>query len=188
MPTPYQTDHLEELLGETLAQLRSRPKYAALLAGLADQIQELEDDLFDLRNDQLLANAAGEQLDRYGRLVGELRGGLSDADYRRFIGARILSNLCEGTVDELIEILRIISAPQVTGTVVEYQERYPAAFDLRFFRGTWLSTLMRARVSAHMGDLSPAGVGMRVVEGTDLAFRLDVGPGLDFGELSRIVL
>ena len=184
---PYQADHAGELAGELIAYLRTKPRLAALGAGLGSQLQELEESLLDLRDERTLAVAVGAQLDQYGRLVRELRGALADADFRRFVEARILSNTCEGEADRLIQVLRILAGPLTAGTDVAYAPQYPAGCQLAVTRDTPLAAAMASRIAAQMVSITPAGVGLGLIESTPAAFTLDTGPALDEGELSRLI-
>jgi len=191
MADPHQTDHEGEALGELLSQFQDQPNISGLVVGLMGEVQHLEDSCWDLRVDRLLAAAVGAQLDRFGDLVGEVRGSLTDADYRKFIAARILANLSGGNPDRLIQILRIIAAPFTAGTVVEYRQvGYGPEFSLTFTRDAHLTADIAARVAAEMDDVYPAGVGSKLVEGLgtgDGVFRFDSGPGWDKGKLAGLL-
>jgi hypothetical protein len=187
MTHPYRDDHATALAEDLLSWLRGQPKMLALTSAVGSQVQELEDSLLDLRQDRLIAGAIGEQLEQFGVLVGEPRGSLADEDYRRFIQARILSNLCEGTPDELMTILRIIAGPVATGTDVVYRRRSVASFSLEYERGAALPADAAVRVGLQMVSVSPAGVELDVVEGVTPAFRFDAGPGFDLGKLGKLI-
>lgn len=67
----------------------------------------------ELAYQELLLNrsvdsAVGAQLDILGKLVGQLRGGLGDTDYRRFIRARIFANKSNGTHEVLLRVVRLV--------------------------------------------------------------------------------
>lgn len=189
MATPTQPDHVGEALEEELlVQFRNKTNWTGFLTGLLDPVQDLEDDVLLLRTERLLSTAVGEQLAQYGRLVGEDQGALTEAEWRRFIAARILSNLCEGTPDELITILRIIAAPLTAGTDVIYQLLPPACYELTVLRDAPMGAALAVRVAEQMLALTPAGVGSQVVEADGASpFRFDSGPGFDVGKLARIL-
>jgi hypothetical protein len=52
-----------------------------------------------------IAGAQGVHLDRWGAIVGEARGGLSEDDYRRFIDLRIRVNTDVPSNENLLEVL-----------------------------------------------------------------------------------
>ena len=188
MAHPYQSDHETAMLDELLAWLRTKPKIRALIEGQADQVQELEEDLRELRVERVLDTAIGAQLDQYGRIVGEQRGSLSDADYLKFIEARILTNTSQGDADRLLDILRIIGGPLTAGTDTEYTPAYPAGLILSFIRDAPLAADIATRVYEQMYSVLPAGVDMALIEGPGVdTFTFDTGPGFDDGKLARLL-
>ena len=188
MADPYQADHVGEGLDELLSQFRFKPNVIGYLTGLLEPVQDLEDDAWDLRADRLLSTAIGAQLDVLGRLVGEGRGTFGDADYRKFIGARILVNLSSGTPDELLAILTIIAAPLSAGTVVEYsQVGYGPAYRMTVIRDAAMAADVAARVLSMMAAVNPAGVGATIVLITGTTFRFDTGPGFDQGRFGSLL-
>ena len=189
---PHQADHAGQLLDELLSWFRTKPKLSALAAAVGAQLQELEDSYLALRDERLLSNATGAQLDQYGRLVGESRGGLDDDDFRRFIEARILTNTSEGNADRLMAIFRIIAGPEAgnTGAEVRYTPKFPAGYLMTIGRNSPLSASVASRINAQMGSVTPAGVEYTLIESkwdNDGPFRFDAGPGFDLGELSRLI-
>ena len=101
--------HTAEAKALLVEQYKGKPKIEALLASWVDELQEVEDVLFDLFDAFLLDNAVGDQLDFIGKMVGELRKNRSDADYRLFVKARIAINRSNGKPEEILSILRIVS-------------------------------------------------------------------------------
>lgn len=189
MPTPYEPSHVTIALEEELlVQFRNRAKWTGLLTGLLGVVQSLEEDVYDLRTERLLSVATGAQLWQFARIVGEPQGALSEAQWRNFIQARILVNLCEGTPDEIIKILRIVAAPLTAGTDVVYQLLPPASYELTIFTDAPMSAALAVRVLDFMADVNPAGVGSQVVEADGASpFRFDSGPGFDVGKLAWIL-
>jgi hypothetical protein len=188
---PYQADHLGELLDELLAYFRTRGRFGALASALASQLQELEESLQELRDERTLDVAAGAQLDQYGLLVGEPRGGLTDAEYRRFIDARLLANTSGGDVDRILDIIRIVT--QTLDVDVRYRLIGSGpAYTLEIVRLGHLTGERLARVLGLLDAISPAGTAYRFVEGihpamSDGPFRFDSGPGFDRGFLSTLL-
>lgn len=198
---PYQPDHAAELADELIAYLRTKPRIAALGEALGSQLQELEESLLDLRDERTLDVAVGEQLDQYGRLVGEQRGALADDEFRRFIAARILSNTSQGVPDRLIDVIRILAGPFALETPTTYTEpiyipRYPAGYTLTVIREPpALTAAMKERIRAQMVSITPAGVEPVLIEAmftADGPFRFDCsavawGAGFDVGELAGLI-
>lgn len=79
-----------------------------LLDAILLPMQDVEDALQQCLTDRTLETATGINLDVIGRLVGELRQGQSDDDYRISIQARVASNRSSGTMEDLIRVAKII--------------------------------------------------------------------------------
>lgn len=156
----YIGDHADRMVADALFQDQNRPILRALLQALGEGAQLQEDQFFDLLISRGLNVATGEALNQWGRIVGSQRGGLSDDDYRKFIKARILGNLCEGTPDQLLAILALVSEP----SQVRYFEHFPAGFRLQVLRDSPLSDLLARRIGRLMRLVKPAGVGMSLTE------------------------
>lgn len=183
MTMAYIPNHKERAQADMLSQDRSKPRFLASVLGQAELAQWLEDIVFDLLLSNNVDDATGDLLDRWGRFVAEPRGGLEDEAYRGFVRARIAANLSGGTIGELLRILASVTAPSVVANV----ELYPAAFALTVNRADPLDDGLRERVRLFMRDLKAGGVGLTMIETTNIAFTYDDGPGFDAGELSRIL-
>lgn len=79
-----------------------------LIQPYLEEIQKLEDAIDEVIVLRWLAYAEGVQLDKLGELVQFPRGTLNDAAYLRGIRAKILVNRSEGTIPDLIGILRAL--------------------------------------------------------------------------------
>lgn len=184
----YIPDHPERMVRRLLFQDRSAPRIRALARALGEGAQLQEDQSFDLLNGQLLHLSTGIQLDRWGAIVGETRGILGDVDYRRFIQARILVNVCKGTPDELIAIWKLVMDTETVRLTVPGA---PAFYSLAAVRGSWLTAGLRRRVRRIMADCKPAGVAMELVEALVGPFGFDNTflpvSGFSVGTLARIV-
>lgn len=179
----YIEDHKDRAVDALLWQYRRAPRIVALVRSLAGAVQTVEDTAYEFLTGTVLSEATGAILDQWGKIVGERRRGLDDDDYRRFIEARILANLSEGTTDRLIEIFAKIAGPGDA----RFFGLYPAGFALAIKRSTPLSDRLRSRIRSFMESVKPAGVAMTLIEGTDSAYQYDSGPGLGVGEFSRIL-
>ena len=89
-----------------LTQFHDSPNLNAIQNALMEQITELEIVFEQLRN--LIDEAVGAQLDMLGKIVGQKRFGMNDADYKLWIDARILLNKSRGTEPDLRELLRVL--------------------------------------------------------------------------------
>lgn len=97
-------DHASAAQARLLQQFKGRPRLAALINLLAEQVQSLE----DAGNAQPIAcevvNAAGAQLDGLGSIVGEARGSMGDPLYRLFVLGKIGTNASHATQEELLRL------------------------------------------------------------------------------------
>lgn len=103
-------DHVEVALRRLPEQFKAKTRIANLLRALVGPFQSLEDALWQLIEERSVDTAIGIQLDQLGHIVGQERGGLSDADYRRYIRARIMTNRSRGSVEDLIRIANLVLA------------------------------------------------------------------------------
>lgn len=164
-----------------------RPRIRAYMRALGAGAQLLEDQAFDILESTTLENATGHALDQWGDLVGEQRGPLSDNDYRPFILARMLVNRSAGTIDELIEILDICTAPNL---YVWHEDNLPAGLYLVVVRNSFMTEARRRRVSRLMEAARPGARHMTVIEAVPDAFGFDDTPysTVFHSGLSRLVL
>lgn len=175
----YIPDHAARALANLTSELAGKPNLEALLEVLMGEVQQLEDTAFELVLQRRVKLAAGAALDRLGAIVGEPRDGLADDDYRRFIQARIETNIGEGEIPRLLSVVSTI-----TGSAdVLYIPRYPAAYTVSYVVENLNAPGVQARIARQVGELTPAGVGYRVVEAADGHFGFADDPSADgFGE------
>lgn len=174
----YIDDHDERLV-RRLPGKRRTPKTSGLARALGLALQEVEDAALDMVLAHTVEAAFGVWLDRVGRLVGEPRGGLDDTDYRRWIRARILASRAQGAVDRVLEVIATAS----DAVEVRYVPSYPADYALELIPSADLTVEQEARLVALAEDITPAGVGVRVVVAETGYFGFDGDPdALGFGE------
>lgn len=107
MTLSYKSTHVTEALGNYIEKFKDKPRLLALTTAYIEQIQDLEDAFYQLITDRTIETAVGTQLDGIGSIVGEDREGRDDSDYRLAIRVRILLNLTDGTIEQVIEILHL---------------------------------------------------------------------------------
>lgn len=100
-----------------------------LLRGLVGPAQEIENALQQLLTLRGVDTAEGAQLDVLGRVVGQLRNGMVDDDYRRLIRARISVNRSKGTIADVLTVADLVVDDALASLVVDNQGR--AALVLR---------------------------------------------------------
>jgi hypothetical protein len=157
------------------AERAKQPLTAATTRALAGEVQTTENTTFDLGQVLQLDSATGEWLDRFGAIVGELRGGLADAGYRRFIQARIQINRSQGEHERLIRIAQLMTG----ASYIQVSPAYPAGYTMLIVTPSPLSATIKARVRERMEQATAAAVGVDLVNGgpvIDDVFRLDISP------------
>jgi hypothetical protein len=155
----YIADHVAQGLENIVSQFANSARLRVLAAAILEESQIAEDTLQDLLYGLRLDAAEGAQLDLLGTLFGEARDTLPDILYRRFIAARLMIRLSQGTPDEVAEI-----AARLVGVPVEYRPAYPAGYRLQYTLPVALTAALRARILARIVEATPAGVGVELVE------------------------
>lgn len=183
------TNHYERAIALLASQFREsasdggKTLFQKLIGVFVDSFQELDNVNQDLLTERWLATGQGVQLDGIGQILGLARAsGQPDDDqiidgqlvtgYRRSLEFQIFINSSNGTPEELIKILKFLTA----GTEIWYHELIPAAFEMRT-DGTALPTPPNLLVTA-INSCSPAAVnyasiGVRYFTGLPLGFSTD---------------
>lgn len=169
-----------------LAQyIRGKPNMEAVLDAHGLSAEALAAAFTQLDTDRLTDNAFGAQLDLLGEIVGQPREGLSDADYRLRLQAKILLNRCSGTAEEILAIFTLL-VPDAT--VIELRDYPPASFKLMLYAVTFTGS-EAATLSKILNKARAAGVGSRLHYSMTLpadTFTFDgtVAQGFDNGHLA----
>lgn len=82
--------------------------WVKLLQCFLGPVQDLENAFQQLLVDRTVDRAYGVQLDVIGRIVGQLRAGMADDVYRRYIRARISVNRSKGTVADVLKVADLV--------------------------------------------------------------------------------
>lgn len=98
-------DHAEQAIESLPGWQREEPNLLALTRVLNNEVQELEDAIFDVWVARALDGANGAELDKAGRLLGVGREGMEDLDFRGLLKAAALSLTGNGHPDRLLEIV-----------------------------------------------------------------------------------
>lgn len=118
-------EHCEAALARLLSQFSQSTRLRSLICALADQADPVEQNLWDVRAYRSIDTATGVQLDALGYLLGLDRGNEGDADYRRFLRAKVLANNSAGHADTLIQILELLDNGYAP-TEINLREDFPA--------------------------------------------------------------
>lgn len=166
----HNPNHLEEAVASLVSRFKGEqgelePRYKAIVEAVMAEVQLLEDAFWSLIYDRLLSTASGAALNQVGALVGEERLSPDDAEYRRFIAARISVNASGGEIDRLIWILETLTG----ATYVQLMQVFPAALVLDYQVPVYPT---EAEFREHLGELMEAavvaGVNLHLVEGPHL--------------------
>jgi len=108
-PLAKDSDYVTTALGRLLKQFDESPLLQALVTLHAQQYQDLEDVYWDLSEQFDLDTVVGFWLELLGKIVGQLRLGISDDDlYRALIKARIVINRTQGRDQDINKVITII--------------------------------------------------------------------------------
>lgn len=124
------TNQSDLAVARFITQFQDKPYFEALLRSYMDQLQKVEDMLWEVITYRSIKNGFGITLDKIGKIVGRPRQGLIDSDYKIALYAQILINKSTGTPPELIKIAQL-SIP--IGFSFSYSESYPAGIIVRVF-------------------------------------------------------
>ena len=139
----------EIALSRLTNQFSESPKIRALVETLVNQFQTVVNDAEELKTKRWIDTAEGVQLDGCGAIVGELRQGKNDEDYREAIKFRIFVNTSNGTAEDLIKGIRLLTFPDD----VQYIEQYPATAMI-FTNGPIISSGLQETIQ----DISPVAI------------------------------
>lgn len=153
-----ESDHAGKMLARLGEEFR-KPRIQATLSAEAAQYQALEDAYWQLLSEFGIETAVGWALDVLGRIVGEPRQGATDADYRLRVRARIRVNRSDGTIEDVIEVVRLlIGSVLLPSATIKLTEYYPAAFVLRI-TGLTISAAQALIYSSFIKQARGAGIG-----------------------------
>lgn len=121
MSIEHKTTHESEVEGLQLEQFKDATNISALIGVYVNEVQNIENSIFDVRSAYWLDYAIGAQLDAVGDIVGLGRAGLSDAVYRNLLRMQIVANGSSGSIAELLRVFELYDDPAVS-----YREWYNA--------------------------------------------------------------
>lgn len=186
MSFEFEPAHVEQLVCAIPSMITERaPWLEALLEGIGDVFQCLDNEMLDLITSTTLATSTGIALDRFGQMIGVPRRGLSDDNFRRYLLWRAVAKKSAGGRYALLQIQKL------PGMTVDYSEAYPAAVDMTvtFDDPPAVGDGILEHIADGLEETTALGVGIRVVERRTGFFRLDSSTyGLDSGKLSRRIV
>lgn len=175
MIVPKITTHSQDVLNRLMQQYRDKPKIEGFYGAFAEQIQDLENAIYELDAgrqvfDGVMSPAVGVQLDQIGTIVGIQRNGLSDAEYLLFIFGKIAENFSDTTIPTILNILGYVFQAEK----VLLQEVYPAGIAIQMLGAPIAPSLYPIAVSLAQAALG-AGIGIvfSAASNTTSVFRFD---------------
>jgi len=178
-------DIAEQTLDVTKSALK-KPRIMALIYALSKGTQTQENLNFALIVDRSIDTAVGANLDQWGTVVGELRDGATDTDYRVYIKARIMANTGSAYINDMIRMFQLLTAP----STVRHQSLFPGAIKLYAVRSSLMSDVRAARVARLMEDARPNGKALILIEALTgyYGFQEDVSAsGFNVGRFARVI-
>ncbi len=182
------TDHAALGDEDRLSQFNESPALRELLEVQLDQVQLLEDLIWDILQNRMIENAVGEALTRLGKIVGWLRHGVTDdEEYRRLVRVGAQINLAQGLAWESANIVSQLLSSSLPK--VRYIQRHKAHFSLQWEISPDSTPAWLLVIVGQMPRIASSGVSWDLIEGpAGSVFRLDdPDRGLDQGELARRV-
>ena len=136
-----------------IEQFKSAENFNKVLKVASSTFNELNIVFSDLKSILNIANASSKQLDLIGSIVVESREGRNDDDYRSAIIVKILKNTSRGFVEDIVDILTVIT----NANKVVYSDNPPASYTI-YTNGN----VLPATLNKIIDKLSSAGVSVVV--------------------------
>jgi hypothetical protein len=144
------TDYNSRVLSLIIEQFKEKETVKGIPRAMNIQANDLEEALFEIRDNYWITTAVGVQLDVIGHILNIPRDGRADEEYRTFLLSRVGASF-SGTPEEIIATL--IFAYEYSTPVIYFTEGYnnPAHYYIIDNDGNDLSNSI-------LEPLSPAGV------------------------------
>lgn len=106
------TDHSDQAMSLVIDEHQGLPAFEAWVRSYVDEVQEVEQAIYDVAYYHLIDNATGVRLDVLGRIVGQPRRGQNDDTYRVYITARIAVNKSRGANSDIRRVAGVLWGPE----------------------------------------------------------------------------
>lgn len=175
MTAEHMIVHRDDFIGQARAALISqdndlhRPRVSAYVSALASGGKVIEDLILSVFFGLDFELAVGAQRDRWGRLLGELRGGLSEHRYEAYQGFRITVHTTDATVPKMLDLLDEMFNPKI---VVAYA-LHPNCVKYWVVGGAFLEDNERGHADQLFRDYQPAGACWPVLERPSTPYTFD---------------
>jgi hypothetical protein len=168
-------DDYKKYIDFLITQYQDSEKLRGFMLNDLDYGNELENELFELRDKFWLATAEGEQLDVIGRIHDWRRMGATDSEYRSLIQIKIALNQGSGEPETIISAFTLLYG----ASVVQISQIGNAT--LQIFVDVPITSVQKQFIQR----IIPAGVELNIIvynEGVPFGFDGDAG-ALGFGKI-----
>jgi hypothetical protein len=170
------TVHEHKAPARLIERWKTKEVFRALQRSYLPEIREIENMLWLVWVSRFVDYAQDAQLDLLGRIVGELRQGRNDTNYRLRIKARVLINKSFGRVDDIALMLQTIET-----SAARIVEMAPASLRVDFDEPLQGNASL-TEIAQLVRECRAAGVGASVVAPTSASLGLRWG---DTGDVFR---
>lgn len=164
-------------------QFADDPNMQALVACYVFPIQQLENTITSIMTQRNVYQATGATLTLLGKIIGQPRITTVDADFQRYVAARVAVNKSEGTAAALL-LVATLALNDSTQTVILLNEG-TATVRMRILNP--ITDSLAAILSSLVTPAARAGVRL-ILQWSNASvantFTFDAGPGFDVGNLA----
>lgn len=165
----FRNDFERRALERLVSQDANRPRVAAYVAALAAATRVVEAVVVSVFFGLDFELAIGVARDRWGKIVGELRGGLLEARFEAYQGFRTTVNTTDATVPRMLALLERMFGPKTCRAVT----MFPNGVKFYVEGGVFVDDIERAHAAQLFRDYAPAGACWPVIEATVTPFTFD---------------
>lgn len=177
MATPTAIDHTERALERLPSQWQETEKVKGWLESYTDEVNDVEELLFQLLTERGISTAVGAQLDILGALFDLSRDGRTDTQYRNAILGQASVAGQDGTTEVFMQAMRSHTGSNfvdfwehLSGDVhallgdgfyynswLELKDKVPAGVNLRIYADDQFDSFQGAEILTNIADLQTNG-------------------------------
>lgn len=151
-----QLNHANSAVMKFAMPFWGKPRWAALMVGIANEIQELENAAIDVIVSRQLANATGPRLRVLAKHVGQPYDNYSESDLRLLVGVRIAINRSEGRWSDVLRVCQLLGLSYILGP--DYPAGIRAEITSNPSNIDLIASLLQQVVSAGVSVMTISGV------------------------------
>ena len=158
----FRNDLIERSVARLIAQDSEarRPRLCALVTAAACAAKLSEATQLSIFFGMTYEGASGEQRDNWGKIIGEARNGLNEAEYRLYQDLRIYINTTDATVPKAIVLLQMAFPTRTVTAAINL----PNGAGFQVTGGPLASQPIRSHLEQLFRDYQPAGHNWFVAE------------------------